>query len=141
MSSLSSRSPLSEVCAYKVLACACPPSALASVFMHSSTRRECRTAVHKAYVRVCVCGTAAAFLTQTVTLEDATVKFEIWDTAGQGAWNNSLLRLLVFPACTSMDSVASSCTECAALHSLARRKIPFPHPYVLSRSCGSTHCL
>lgn len=25
----------------------------------------------------------AAFLTQTVTLEDATVKFEIWDTAGQ----------------------------------------------------------
>ena len=27
---------------------------------------------------------AAAFLTQTVTLEDATVKFEIWDTAGQG---------------------------------------------------------
>ena len=30
----------------------------------------------------------AAFLTQTVTLDDATVKFEIWDTAGQG---NSLL--------------------------------------------------
>eukprot|EP01035_Chromulina_nebulosa_P021088 gene21088-27327_t len=27
----------------------------------------------------------AAFLTQTVTLDDATVKFEIWDTAGQGA--------------------------------------------------------
>lgn len=26
----------------------------------------------------------AAFLTQTVTLEDATIKFEIWDTAGQG---------------------------------------------------------
>jgi hypothetical protein len=26
----------------------------------------------------------AAFLTQTVSLEDATVKFEIWDTAGQG---------------------------------------------------------
>lgn len=25
----------------------------------------------------------AAFLTQTITLEDATVKFEIWDTAGQ----------------------------------------------------------
>jgi len=24
----------------------------------------------------------AAFLTQTVTLDDATVKFEIWDTAG-----------------------------------------------------------
>jgi len=26
----------------------------------------------------------AAFLTQTVTLDDTTVKFEIWDTAGQG---------------------------------------------------------
>ena len=25
----------------------------------------------------------AAFLTQTVTLDDATVKFEIWDTAGE----------------------------------------------------------
>jgi GTPase SAR1 family protein len=25
----------------------------------------------------------AAFLTQTVCLEDTTVKFEIWDTAGQ----------------------------------------------------------
>jgi hypothetical protein len=28
---------------------------------------------------------AAAFLTQTVPLNDGTVKFEIWDTAGQGA--------------------------------------------------------
>ena len=26
----------------------------------------------------------AAFLTQTVALDDTTVKFEIWDTAGQG---------------------------------------------------------
>jgi Ras-related protein Rab-5C len=26
----------------------------------------------------------AAFLTQSVSLEGATVKFEIWDTAGQG---------------------------------------------------------
>jgi small GTP-binding protein len=26
---------------------------------------------------------AAAFLTQTVALDDSTVKFEIWDTAGQ----------------------------------------------------------
>ena len=28
----------------------------------------------------------AAFLTQTVALDDATVKFEIWDTAGQGTY-------------------------------------------------------
>jgi Ras-related protein Rab-5C len=27
----------------------------------------------------------AAFLTQSVALDNATVKFEIWDTAGQGA--------------------------------------------------------
>lgn len=27
----------------------------------------------------------AAFLTQTVHLDTSTVKFEIWDTAGQGA--------------------------------------------------------
>jgi len=27
--------------------------------------------------------TEAAFLTQTVVLDDTTVKFEIWDTAGQ----------------------------------------------------------
>jgi small GTP-binding protein len=26
----------------------------------------------------------AAFMTQTVCLDDTTVKFEIWDTAGQG---------------------------------------------------------
>ena len=29
---------------------------------------------------------SAAFLTQSVALESATVKFEIWDTAGQGAF-------------------------------------------------------
>jgi GTPase SAR1 family protein len=28
----------------------------------------------------------AAFLTQTVSLDDCTVKFEIWDTAGQGSF-------------------------------------------------------
>lgn len=29
------------------------------------------------------CISTAAFLTQTVALDDSTVKFEIWDTAGQ----------------------------------------------------------
>ena len=29
----------------------------------------------------------AAFLTQTVTLDETTVKFEIWDTAGQGKFH------------------------------------------------------
>lgn len=31
---------------------------------------------------------AAAFLTQTVCLEDTTVKFEIWDTAGQERYHS-----------------------------------------------------
>ena len=30
----------------------------------------------------------AAFLTQTVCLEDITVKFEIWDTAGQERYHS-----------------------------------------------------
>jgi sterol desaturase/sphingolipid hydroxylase (fatty acid hydroxylase superfamily) len=36
----------------------------------------------------------AAFLTQTVALDDVTVKFEIWDTAGQG----NLVFILSFPS-------------------------------------------
>lgn len=28
----------------------------------------------------------AAFLTQTVSVDGHTVKFELWDTAGQGVW-------------------------------------------------------
>lgn len=31
---------------------------------------------------------AAAFLTQTVCLDDMTVKFEIWDTAGQERYHS-----------------------------------------------------
>lgn len=33
----------------------------------------------------------AAFLTQTVCLDDTTVKFEIWDTAGQERLDVALL--------------------------------------------------
>ena len=43
---------------------------------------------------LCVCF-PAAFLTQTVTLDDATVKFEIWDTAGQGVVGVSIAPFLV----------------------------------------------
>lgn len=32
--------------------------------------------------------TLAAFLTQTVCLDDTTVKFEIWDTAGQERYHS-----------------------------------------------------
>ncbi len=40
-------------------------------------------------VTYCKCiSVAAAFLTQTVCLEDTTVKFEIWDTAGQERYHS-----------------------------------------------------
>lgn len=35
-----------------------------------------------------LCVPAAAFLTQTVCLDDTTVKFEIWDTAGQERYHS-----------------------------------------------------
>ncbi len=37
---------------------------------------------------------AAAFLTKNVTLDDITIKFEIWDTAGQGETRPDLFFLL-----------------------------------------------
>lgn len=37
---------------------------------------------------VCFFVFAAAFLTQTVNLDDTTVKFEIWDTAGQERYHS-----------------------------------------------------
>ena len=42
---------------------------------------------------VCV-NAAAAFLTKNVTLDDITIKFEIWDTAGQGETRPDLFFLL-----------------------------------------------
>lgn len=36
----------------------------------------------------CFVWTTAAFLTQTVCLDDTTVKFEIWDTAGQERYHS-----------------------------------------------------
>ena len=46
-----------------------------------ASRRPCT-----ALTRTCV--RAAAFLTQTVALNDTTVKFEIWDTAGQERYHS-----------------------------------------------------
>ena len=40
--------------------------------------------MHTVYVSMVISiSLVAAFLTQTVNLDDTTVKFEIWDTAGQ----------------------------------------------------------
>lgn len=38
--------------------------------------------------RLCPLSPLAAFLTQTVCLDDTTVKFEIWDTAGQERYHS-----------------------------------------------------
>lgn len=38
--------------------------------------------------RLCFASRVAAFLTQTVCLDDTTVKFEIWDTAGQERYHS-----------------------------------------------------
>ena len=40
------------------------------------------------HVRVVASFPPAAFLTQTVNLDDTTVKFEIWDTAGQERYHS-----------------------------------------------------
>lgn len=37
---------------------------------------------------ICLYTPPAAFLTQTVCLDDTTVKFEIWDTAGQERYHS-----------------------------------------------------
>lgn len=43
---------------------------------------------HPLYLILCPPPPAAAFLTQTVCLDDTTVKFEIWDTAGQERYHS-----------------------------------------------------
>lgn len=50
--------------------------------------RSCALRMRALKCRLCegpgrLAHTEAAFLTQTVVLDDTTVKFEIWDTAGQ----------------------------------------------------------
>ena len=50
-----------------------------------------RTIAHYLYIMFTLCFDwtfAAAFLTQTVNLDDTTVKFEIWDTAGQERYHS-----------------------------------------------------
>ena len=46
--------------------------------------------VYNIIIHMCIhtCTHAAAFLTQTVNLDDTTVKFEIWDTAGQERYHS-----------------------------------------------------
>jgi Ras-related protein Rab-5C len=47
-----------------------------------------RTAVANHGAERRLCGGTAAFLTQTVAVDDVTVKFEIWDTAGQERYHS-----------------------------------------------------
>ena len=53
---------------------------------------------------------SAAFLTQTITLDDYTVKFEIWDTAGQGPalfWIAFFVTLVGSMCCRLLDCFPS----------------------------------
>lgn len=62
---------------------------------------------------------SAAFLTQTVCLDDTTVKFEIWDTAGQERYHSlapmyyrgAQAAIVVYDITNQVDSSDDSC-EC-----------------------------
>ena len=76
------------------------------------------------------CPVVAAFLTQTVTLEDATVKFEIWDTAGQGKQTSFVLwRSTERLTCLAL-----------AMSFVVDRTIPQSGANVLSRRSSSDCC-
>ena len=68
-----------------------------------------------------MCTHTAAFLTQTVNLDDTTVKFEIWDTAGQERYHSlapmyyrGAQAAIVVYDITNMVSIGSSihCSTC-----------------------------
>ena len=51
----------------------------------------------------------AAFLTQTVTLDETTVKFEIWDTAGQGKSTSFCFPIVSIFDCTQIALFSIAC--------------------------------
>ena len=77
------------------------PAAIGRTPLRSCPLRSSLTLIVLAviYIYACayVCAGRAAFLTQTVQLDDCIVKFEIWDTAGQ-------VRACQHPPHTAMDS-------------------------------------
>ena len=80
----------------------------------------------------------AAFLTQTVSLEDATVKFEIWDTAGQGDLAEEAdFTYLTLEFCDynlTFDTILFSLLFC--LLKCYLRTVSKSSTHVLSRSCS-----
>ena len=78
----------------------------------------------------------AAFLTQTVCLDDTTVKFEIWDTAGQERFKRSIthhyyrnVSAVVFVY--DVTSVASLVALDSWLEEVASHGVPDSAPRVL----------
>lgn len=72
-----------------------------------------------------LCPPAAAFLTQTVCLDDTTVKFEIWDTAGQERYHSlapmyyrgAQAAIVVYDITNEVSQVegSASCASCQRL--------------------------
>ncbi|RYY88365.1 hypothetical protein EON63_02470 [archaeon] len=73
----------------------------------------------------CVNCVVAAFLTQTVSLDDATVKFEIWDTAGQGEFSPHL------PSPLRLSDCSLRCAYFVHNFIFISRALPESGPYVL----------
>ena len=66
---------------------------------------------------------AAAFLTQTVVVDDTTVKFEIWDTAGQERYHSlapmyyrgAQVAIVVYDITSQVCSLLSACYMCKSV--------------------------
>jgi len=74
----------------------------------------CQLAIFTVSHCVCIHFVVAAFLTQTVCLDDVTVKFEIWDTAGQERYH-SLAPMYYRGAQAAIIVYDVSCRVCLAL--------------------------
>jgi hypothetical protein len=77
---------------------------------------------------------AAAFLTQTVTVDDHTIKFEIWDTAGQERYHS--LAPMYVPRTRPLRSALPDPSSRALDYALL-----FPNLQVLQRCTGGHRSL
>lgn len=81
---------------------------------------------------------SAAFLTQTICLDDTTVKFEIWDTAGQERYH-SLAPMYYRGAQAAIvvyditNTVGSTCRETQTLLGLEDKSVTI---YINRYTCG-----
>lgn len=85
------------------------------------------------YLMFCIWYLPAAFLTQTVCVDEMTVKFEIWDTAGQERYHSlapmyyrgAQAAIIVYDITSQVDSAV-----------LLLMKLPYLHAYKSSLTCN-----